>query len=224
MINFTCDKNLRDHVQANLDRFATQELTNEDLKAAAVAIAIVDVQHDPQLHDMQFPDSWKGQAAIVLTKRSPSLRDHAGQWALPGGRVETGESPEETALRELEEEVGLRIDPNRIVGRLDNYGTRSGFLITPVVVWAGADTCLTANADEVASIHRIPLAELMRADAPMLEEIPGSEHPVLLMPIGNSFVAAPTAAMIYQFREVALLGHPHPTRVNHYEQPYFAWK
>ena len=222
MINLTCDDNLRDHVRANLDRFATQELTNEGLKAAAVAIAIVDIQNDPQLHDMEFPESWKGQAAIILTKRSPNLKNHAGQWALPGGRVEDGESPEETALRELEEEVGLRIDPNRIIGRLDDYDTRSGFLISPVVVWAGPETFLRANADEVASIHRIPLAEFMRADAPMLHEIPESEHPVLLMPIGNNFVAAPTAAMIYQFREVALLGHP--TRVNHYEQPYFAWK
>jgi len=222
MINLTCNDNLRDHVQANLDRFTEKELANEGLQSAAVAIAIVDIQKDPHLHDMKFPASWKGQAAIILTKRAPNLRNHAGQWALPGGRVEDGENPEETALRELEEEVGLRIDPDRIIGRLDNYGTRSGFLITPVIVWAGTDTRLAANAAEVASIHRVPLAELMRADAPMLEKIPESEHPVLLMPIGNSFVAAPTAAMIYQFREVALLGNS--TRVNHYEQPYFAWK
>ena len=136
--------------------------------------------------------------------------------------MESGESPEETALRELEEEVGLRIDPDHIIGRLDHYGTRSGFLITPVVVWAGAKATLTANADEVASIHRVPLTELLREDAPMLQAIPESPHPVLYMPMGNHIIAAPTAAMIYQFREVALLGND--TRVNHYEQPYFAWQ
>ena len=87
-----------------------------------------------------------------------------------------------------------------------------GFLITPVVVWAGADVSLTANADEVAAIHRIPLTELLRDDAPMLEKIPESEHPVLFMPIGNDVVAAPTAAMIYQFREVALCGNDNPRR------------
>ncbi|MCA9945823.1 MAG: hypothetical protein KC449_20210, partial [Anaerolineales bacterium] len=71
-------------------------------------------------------------------------------------------------------------------------------------------------------IHRIPLAELLRSDAPILHNIPESKHPVLLMPIGTSWIAAPTAAMLYQFREVCLLGKQ--TRVAHFEQPYFAWK
>ncbi len=222
MIDLTCNKSLLNRIRTNLDRFANRTKASRGLKEAAVAIAIVDTRKAPHLHDTETRESERGQAAIILTRRSPNLKDHAGQWALPGGRVEPGEHPEETVLRELEEEVGLRLDADRIVGCLDDYGTRSGFLITPVVVWAGADVSLTANADEVASIHRIPLTELMREDAPMLENIPESEHPVLFMPIGKDVVAAPTAAMIYQFREVALCGND--TRVDHYEQPRFAWK
>lgn len=222
MMDLTCNENLLDRLQANLDGFALQKQSEIGLTAAAVAITIVDIQKPPRPHDIALSESCTGQAAIVLTRRAANLKNHAGQWALPGGRVEAGENVEAAALRELEEEVGLRLDPNRIIGRLDDYGTRSGFLITPVVVWAGAGTCLTPDSEEVASIHRIPLKELMRTDAPLLQAIPESEHPVLYMPIGDDFVAAPTAAMIYQFREVALLGRD--TRVDHFEQPYFAWK
>jgi hypothetical protein len=71
-------------------------------------------------------------------------------------------------------------------------------------------------------VHRIAVAELMRPDAPLLEALPERRHPVLLMPVGRSWIAAPTAAMLYQFREVAIRGHD--TRVAHYEQPYFAWR
>ena len=136
--------------------------------------------------------------------------------------MEAGESPEKTALRELEEEVGLKLGVERIIGRLDDYSTRSGFTITPVVVWGGTDNTLTANPEEVASIHRIPLIEFMREDSPIFQKIPDSDQPVLVMPVGNGSIAAPTAAMIYQFREVAILGKD--KRVDHYEQPYFAWQ
>jgi len=222
MIDLTCNDRLLDRIRINLDRFTRHAKAGRGLKEAAVAIAIVDIENAPHLYDIDARESKKGQAAIILTRRAANLRNHAGQWALPGGHVEAGERPEETVLRELEEEVGLRLHADRMIGRLDDYGTRSGFLITPVVVWAGADVSLTANADEVAAIHRIPLTELLRDDAPMLEKIPESEKPVLFMPIGKDVVAAPTAAMIYQFREVALCGND--TRVDHYEQPRFAWK
>lgn len=222
MIDLTCNKSLLNRIRTNLDRFAKRTRASSGLKEAAVAIAIVDTRKTPDLNDSDTRESRKDQAAIILTRRASNLKNHAGQWALPGGHVEAGEHPEETVLRELEEEVGLRLHADRIIGCLDDYGTRSGFLITPVVVWAGADVSLTANADEVASIHRIPLTELLRDDAPMLQKIPESEHPILFMPIGKDVVAAPTAAMIYQFREVALCGND--TRVDHYEQPRFAWK
>jgi hypothetical protein len=136
--------------------------------------------------------------------------------------MEDGERPEEAARRELAEEVGLPLAPERVMGCLDDYTTRSGFTITPVVIWGGTDVELTPNPVEVASVHRIPIAELMRADAPILEDIPESQHPVLLMPVGHSWIAAPTAAMLYQFREVVIMGNA--TRVAHFEQPYFAWQ
>ena len=84
----------------------------------------------------------------------------------------------------------------------------------------GAKT--SPNPGEVASVHRIPLSEFLRQDAPLLEAMTGSEHPVLRMPVGSDFIAAPTAALIYQFREVCLLGRH--TRVAHFEQPQFAWR
>jgi hypothetical protein len=75
---------------------------------------------------------------------------------------------------------------------------------------------------EVHSIHRMPCEELVREDAPILNHVRGAEHPVLRMPLGQSWVAAPTAAFLYQFREWLLLGRP--TRVAHFDQPAFAWR
>lgn len=221
-IDLIYSENLLNHIRANLKRFVRNSQTTEGLKEAAVAITVVDIHHDPKIHDITYSASWTDHAAIILTKRAPNLRNHPGQWALPGGRIDSGESPEETVLRELEEEVGLTLDADRIIGRLDDYGTRSGFNIKPIVVWGGEKAILTANPGEVKSIHRIPLAEFMREDAPTLHKIPESDQPVLFMPVGNTCIAAPTAAILYQFREVAILGND--KRVDHYEQPYFAWK
>ena len=222
MNRLICNKALRLHLSANLAGFARQPLVRTGLKQAAVAITIVNTQQDPDIDGLYFDNSQTAKGALILTKRAAKMRKHAGQWALPGGLREKGESPEKAALRELEEEVGLRLGPDHIIGRLDDYSTRSGFTITPIVVWGGSDRKLTANPAEVASIHRIPLTEFMRRDAPILQENPESENPVLLMPVGNIWIAAPTAALIYQFREVAILGREQ--RVAHYEEPYFAWR
>lgn len=222
MFEFICNDDLLHHISANLEKFVQKTHDNRGLMAAAVAVTIVDIQHNPNIYNLPFSESWAGQAALLLTRRASGLRHHAGQWAMPGGHIDPGESAEETVLRELEEEVGLKLGIDRVVGRLDDYSTRSGFTIKPIVVWGGIDISLKANPEEVASIHRIPLSEFMREDAPILQDIPESQNPVLYMPIGNSFIAAPTAAIIYQFREVAILGNNR--RVAHYEQPYFAWQ
>ncbi len=192
------------------------------LHQAAVAVAIVDEGHGADLPGFRRHTGWTTEAALLLTQRATQLRRHAGQWALPGGRVDPGETAEQAALREVAEEVNLRLDPSAILGRLDDYVTRSGFAITPVVVWAGAARDLSPNPDEVASIHRIPIAELLRGDAPLLDPTEHSVHPVLRMPVGHDWIAAPTAAMLYQFREVCIEGRP--TRVAHFEQPEFAWR
>ena len=90
------------------------------------------------------------------------------------------------------------------------------------MIWAGSAAALIPNQEEVASIHRIPVSELMRTDSPLLDKVENSERMVLRVPIGNSWIAAPTAAVLYQFREVCVKGLH--TRVSHFEQPAFAWK
>lgn len=218
---FICNDALRERICLNLAAFKALPHERDGFKKAAVAITVVDVFHGPDLNGLSNPDYWDKEAALVLTRRNSKLKDHSGQWAFPGGGIEEGESVEETALRELHEEVGLDLNFDSVIGCLDDFTTRSGFIITPVVIWAGAGIDLNPNPAEVASVHRIAIAEFMRDDAPILQQIPQSKNPVLLMPVGVSWIAAPTAALIYQFREVAILGKD--TRVAHYEQPYFAW-
>src|ERR1700761_755851 len=179
------------------------------LKRAAVAIALVGAG-----------DGTDG-TALLLTLRAAGLRAHRGQWALPGGRCDEGETPVAAALRELEEELGLALRPDDVLGLLDDYPTRSGYLITPVVVWATAHAGLSPNPAEVASVHRIPLEEIEAADRFDFTAIPESTRRVIRFRYAGQLIHAPTAAMIYQFREV-LAGRD--TRVAELEQPVFAWK
>jgi 8-oxo-dGTP pyrophosphatase MutT (NUDIX family) len=216
------DDDLRARVAANLQAFERHAPATSVPRAAAVAVAIADAGHGADLPGLPRHEAWSGDAALILTRRSGALRHHAGQWALPGGRIEPGESAEQAALREMAEEVDLQLDADAILGRLDDFGTRSGFVITPVVVWAGSARAMTPHLAEVQSIHRIPVDEFLRPDAPWLDPLDGSAHPVLRMPVGDSWIAAPTAAILYQFCEVCLGARA--TRVAHYEQPPFAWK
>ena len=222
-MKLTCkfDQALGDMIARNLDQHDVAELNHRGRKHAAVAFTLVDCSAPANMANIPFSAIAREQAAYILTTRATRLSSHAGQRAFPGGRVDSGESVEQAALRELDEEVGLKLDSSNVLGRLDDYATRSGYVISPVVVWGGSDVDLVPNPGEVDQIHRIPLAELLREDAPILETIVESEHPVLKMPLGDEWFAAPSAAIAYQFREVALLGRS--TRVAHYEQPYFAW-
>lgn len=217
-----CDDTLREQIQDRLAAFARRAAEPGEQRAAAVAVAVADTGWGADLPGLPVHATWQREPALVLTRRAGTLRHHAGQWALPGGRLDPGETPDVAALRELAEEVSLSLTPQHILGRLDDYVTRSGFVITPVVVWAGAAREITPNPGEVASIHRIPVSEFQRVDSPRLDggELPG--RPVLRMPVGNSWIAAPTAAILYQFREVCLAGRP--TRVAHFDQPVFAWR
>ena len=163
-----------------------------------------------------------GRACFLLTRRTAGLRAHGGQWALPGGRLDADETAQEAALRELDEELGLGLEPESVLGELDDYPTRSGFRITPVVAWAGGDAVLEPNPEEVAAVYRGPLSELDRPDVPRMRQIPESERPVISVPLLGTHIHAPTAAILYQLREVALWGRE--VRVAELEQPVFAWR
>jgi 8-oxo-dGTP pyrophosphatase MutT (NUDIX family) len=179
------------------------------LKPAAVAIALTEA------------DDAAGGTAVLLTLRAAGLRAHSSQWALPGGRCDEGETQVTAALRELHEELGLDLREANVLGLLDDYPTRSGYLITPVVVWAEASAAISPNPEEVASVHRIALGDIERADAFDFTTIPESTRRVIRFRHAGQFIHAPTAALIYQFREV-LAGRD--TRVAELEQPVFAWK
>jgi 8-oxo-dGTP pyrophosphatase MutT (NUDIX family) len=209
-------------VRASLARFGARSLLVEGRRRAAVAVAVTEAGYGADVDGMARHDAWSTAPALLLTKRAGTLRAHAGQWAMPGGGIDDGETPEQAALRELQEEVGLVLAADAVLGRLDDYATRSGYVITPVVVWAEHARDVVASAAEVASIHRIPVQELMRADAPLLDHVEGAEHPALRMPVGTSWIAAPTAAFLYQFREWCVLQRG--TRVAHFDQPAFAWR
>lgn len=198
----------RHSVAERLADFPARSRPDQGLKHAAVGLVMV--------------ATGEAEGAIVLTRRSSKLRAHKGQWALPGGRIDAGESPQEAVLRETGEEVDLHLPAENVLGVLDDYQTRSGYLITPVVVWGGADVTMQANPDEVESIHLVSFGELNRPDSPVFLDIPESDRPVIRLLVEDNFVHAPTAAVMYQFREVCL--HGRHTRVDHYEQPLFAWK
>ena len=217
-----CDDELKGRIARSLAGFDVIENRVDDAHHAAVALAVTDIGLGPGLPGMPQYKTRQSEAGLILTRRSSQLRDHAGQWALPGGRLDAGESPVETALREMREEVGVHLGEDRVLGFLDDFVTRSGFVMTPVVVWGGSGLETVANPEEVASVHCIPLLEFLRPDAPVLDKVPGRKHPVLRMPVGSTWIAAPTAAVLYQFREVCLRGVH--TRVAHFEQPDFAWR
>ncbi len=202
------DAALLDKARANLAAFDRRAAALEERKAAAVALVL--------LADAE------GRGCFLLTKRAPTLRAHMGQWALPGGRMDAGESPEAAALRELDEEVGLKLGVEKLLGFLDDYPTRSGFVITPVVFWADDPGALAPNPAEVARVHLVPLEALDAPDVPRFISIPESDRPVIQVPLLGSLIHAPTAAVIYQMREV--VSHGRPTRVDHLEQPVWAWR
>ena len=217
------DERLRDllaHRLQDREPVALQEQATEEVRLASVILGVTELGLGAGVGGLHEYSDWQAAPCLLLTRRAASLRRHAGQWALPGGRLDAGESAESAALRELREEVGVAVTPGALLGRLDDYRTDSGFIIRPLVAWLGPARELKLDPTEVASAHRIPFSELARADAPLLSAIEDSEHPVLRMPVGDDSIATPTAAMLYQFREWCLFDRD--TSVQHFAQPVFA--
>jgi 8-oxo-dGTP pyrophosphatase MutT (NUDIX family) len=208
LANSNSGADLRAQLQSRLRQFEVIQHEQPQLTPAAVALTIIFDQGEP---------------GLIVTRRTPKLKSHSGQWALPGGRLDPGETALEAAYRELHEEVGLDLKEDATLGVLDTYATRSGYAITPVILWSEASPeDLVPCPDEVQSVHTFSFTELLRSDSPNLETIPESDRQVLSMNYLDDVIYAPTAAMLYQFREVCLLGNDE--RVAHFDQPVFAWK
>ncbi len=236
------DDMLRERMARNLAAHSLHTFPPDDRKRAAVAIVIVDSALAEDADD-PYPASAEemsivpgdisgldgrmrgvaGGASFLLCRRASRMNTHAAQWALPGGRIDAGETPEQTALRELEEELGVTLPETAVLGRLDDYATRSGYIMTPVVVWGGGRLDLVPNPDEVAFAYRIGLHELCRDDSPRFVTIAESPRPVVQVPLGGDLIHAPTGAVLVQFRWVALDGRT-DERVHEFEQPVFAWR
>jgi 8-oxo-dGTP pyrophosphatase MutT (NUDIX family) len=232
---------LRERLLTNLARHERREVALDGRRHAAVAILVVDSEHGSDSDD---PHRWDdadmsvvpsdttgldgrmsgvaGGASFVLCRRSAGLNKHASQWALPGGRLDEGETAVEAALRETDEEIGVRLGESAVLGLLDDYPTRSGYVITPVVVWGGADVVMHPNPAEVLAVYRIGVHQLTRSDSPRFVTIPESDRPVVQVPLGGDLIHAPTGAVLVQFRWVGLDGRINE-RVDEFEQPVFAW-
>ena len=201
---------LRDPIETNLRGF-TRVSSAASLKPAAVAIVVME---------------GSGTPSVPIFQRTSDMSRHAGQMALPGGRLHQGESAAECAMRELQEELGLSVNPQDVVGLLDDFDTRSGFTITPVVIVCSAQpAALQPSKFEVAQLFVIAIPELRAAVSKArpgeafslkLERAFSKSHPGRARALE---VFAPTAAILYQFSEVALDGRL--ARVTDFYQPPF---
>lgn len=238
-MTITYDEALCARVQQHLAGHRRREVTDPTKRHAAVAVVLVDSDLGEDRVDPAPVDDWidgrpmeagmdgrmvdvSGGAAFLLCRRASRLRSHAAQWALPGGRVDEGETAVDAALRELDEEVGIELSEASVLGLLDDYPTRSGYVITPVVIWGGGRLDIRPAPDEVVAAYRVGLHQLQRDDSPRFIAIPESPRPVVQIPLGNDLIHAPTGAVLLQLRWLCLEGRHDP--VDQLEQPVFAWK
>jgi 8-oxo-dGTP pyrophosphatase MutT (NUDIX family) len=205
---------LEQRIRANLAAFDRHAAADDPaLRRAAVAVTVLD-----------------GERVLIAKRVARGL--NAGQWALPGGKLDAGEDAVAGALRELREEAGLDVGADRVAGLLDDFVTDSGFAITPVVVLAPDGALPRRNPAELASLHEVPLSNLLADHVPRWATTADGQ-PLLQMPLRARIsrsaderppgtrqrtddrsaavehrivIHAPTGAILLQFREVALRG------------------
>jgi 8-oxo-dGTP pyrophosphatase MutT (NUDIX family) len=238
-VTITYDDALRERIRGHLAEHDRRTAADPTKRHAAVAVVLVDSEAGEDRVDPAPLDDWiagrelpddldgrmvdvSGGAAFLLCRRASRLRAHAAQWALPGGRLDPGETVIDAALRELEEELGVGLPESSVLGLLDDYPTRSGYIITPVVIWGGGRLDLQPAPDEVVAAYRVGVHQLLRDDSPRFISIPESPRAVVQIPLGNDLIHAPTGAVLLQFRWLCLEGRHDP--VDQLEQPVFAWK
>jgi 8-oxo-dGTP pyrophosphatase MutT (NUDIX family) len=175
-------------LRRNLEAFERRAV-EDGSRRAAVALCVLEL-------DTSSP-------RVLIAKRV-ARGLNPGQWALPGGKLDPGENAVAAARRELREETG--VGAVEVIGMLDDLVTDSGFCITPVVVLAADGSRPRRAAAEIASLHRVPLANLLRDGVPRWRALPDG-RPLLQMPVRHDMVIhAPTGAILLQFRDVALIG------------------
>jgi 8-oxo-dGTP pyrophosphatase MutT (NUDIX family) len=234
------EETLRERVRERLTGHDRRVVTDPTKRHAAVAVVLVDSRVGEDRVDPAPVDDWiagrpmpepsldgrmvdvSGGAAFLLCRRASRLASHPAQWALPGGRLDPGEIAVDAALRELHEEVGIELPTSTVLGLLDDYPTRSGYVITPVVIWGGGRLDPRPAPDEVVAVYRVGLHQLQRDDSPRFITIPESSRPVVQIPLGNDLIHAPTGAVLLQLRWLCLEGRH--DRVDELEQPVFAWR
>jgi 8-oxo-dGTP pyrophosphatase MutT (NUDIX family) len=182
---------LRARIEDHLAGFSRVALETAGRRRAAVAIVLSPTDQGP---------------AYLLTRRALHMRRGAGNYALPGGNVEPGEDAIDAARRETEEEVGVRLPRSAALGKLDDFATLGGHVVTPVVFWTPRPLMLMPNPQEVHQAWFVPLSDLDHPRAPRRLRNPDGGPPLLRMFARGGWVNAPTAAWLYQFREVCLHG------------------
>jgi 8-oxo-dGTP pyrophosphatase MutT (NUDIX family) len=140
---------------------------------------------------------------VLLTLRAAQLRSHSGQVAFPGGKIDVGETPGETALREAREEIGLPPGLVEPLGWLDPYLTGTGYRVTALVALVDPAFAPTPNPDEVADAFETPFAFLMDAANHRLEERQwrGRTRKFYAMPYGERYIWGVTAGILRNLYE-----------------------
>lgn len=142
---------------------------------------------------------------VLLTQRTAHLSDHAGQISFPGGRIEPGDgSPQHAALREAFEEVGLAPEHVEPIGRLDDYETRTGFLVHPIVGIVTPPFAAKPDPFEVAEVFEVPLAFVLDRRNHRLESrlFKGRERQFYVMPYESRYIWGATAGMLVNLCDV----------------------